>query len=448
MNFEKHTYYFIGIGGIGMSSIARYLVLQGAKVYGYDKTPSTVVSSLQELGITVIFDSSVEALPSAVLSKQTLVVYTPAIPTNHPQFNFYVNQGNNMVKRAALLGDLTRDTICLAVAGTHGKTTTTAILTHLFELSQVAYTAFIGGNFQDSKTNMMSRGNDYTIVEADEFDRSFLHLKPTIACITSMDADHLDIYEDPTSLNEAYRNFSTQVKETLIIEKGLSLEGITYSVSEEADFYIDKIKPVSTGIYFDLHTPNTVLKNQFFNQLGTHNLSNALAALVMANKAGLKIGELSKSLATFPGVERRLQVIINQKNRVVIDDYAHHPTEIKAVFDTLELSFPQDKKCVVFQPHLFSRTRDFMEDFASVLSLFDRVILLEIYPARELPIPGINSKALKDKIKGPPVEILSKEGLENTLTKVNERVITLLGAGDIGAEVETIKHKLMLYETI
>ena len=448
MNFEKHTYYFIGIGGIGMSSIARYLVLQGAKVYGYDKTPSTVVSSLQELGITVIFDSSVEALPSAVLSKQILVVYTPAIPTNHPQFNFYVNQGNNMVKRAALLGDLTRDTICLAVAGTHGKTTTTAILTHLFEQSQVAYTAFIGGNFQDSKTNMMSRGNDYTIVEADEFDRSFLHLKPTIACITSMDADHLDIYEDPTSLNEAYRNFATQVKETLIIEKGLSLEGITYSVSEEADFYIDKIKSVSTGIYFDLHTPNTVLKNQFFNQLGTHNLSNALAALVMANKAGLKIGELSKSLATFPGVERRLQVIINQKNRVVIDDYAHHPTEIKAVFDTLELSFPQDKKCVVFQPHLFSRTRDFMEDFASVLSLFDRVILLEIYPARELPIPGINSKALKDKIKGPPVEILSKEGLENTLTKVNERVITLLGAGDIGAEVETIKHKLMLYETI
>jgi len=446
VNFKKQTYYFIGIGGIGMSSIARYLVLQGAKVYGYDKTPSAVINSLQTLGITVVFDSSVDALPAAVLSKQTLVVYTPAIPKNHPQLYFYINQGNDVVKRAALLGDLTRDTICLAVAGTHGKTTTTAILTHLFEQSKVSYTAFIGGVFQDSKTNMMSRGNVYTIVEADEFDRSFLHLKPTIACVTSMDADHLDIYEDAHSLSEAYRNFAAQVKETLVVEKDLPLDGVTFSVSEDADFYVDCIKPVSTGVYFDLHTPNAVLKNQFFNQLGKHNLSNALAALAMANQAGLSIEELTKSLTNFPGVERRLQVLINQKNRVVIDDYAHHPTEIKAVFETLELSFPEDKKCVVFQPHLFSRTRDFMEDFASALSLFDRVILLEIYPARELPIPGINAEALMDKIKGTFVELVSKKQLGDLLTKVDERIIALLGAGDIGAEVKGLKHKLMQYE--
>ena len=448
MNFKEQTYYFIGIGGIGMSSIARYLFLQGASVFGYDKTRSAVTNSLEKLGITIVYDAAVGALPLAVSSEKSLVVYTPAVSAEHPQLNFFIDQGNKVVKRAKLLGDLTQDTICLAVAGTHGKTTTTAILTHLFEQSNASYTAFVGGIFQDSKTNMMSRGNTYTLVEADEFDRSFLHLRPTIACITSMDLDHLDVYSDAASLQAAYVEFTSRVKKALFVEKNIALNGITYSVSEEADFYIDAIKPDASGSYFDLHTPDGVYKNQFFNQLGMHNLSNALVALAMASKAGLQLQDLVKSLATFPGVQRRLQVLINNDNRVLIDDYAHHPTEIKAVYETLKLSFPTDEKCVVFQPHLFSRTQDFMTDFARVLSLFDRVLLLDIYAARELPIAGVSSAALKEMISGPSVELITKKDLANRLSLVEERIIVLLGAGDIGVEVEAIKHKLLYDEAL
>ena len=448
MKFKEQTYYFIGIGGIGMSSIARYLVLQGATVMGYDRTSSAVTSSLEDLGITIIYDAEVDALPEAICSEHTLVVYTPAVSAEHPQLKFFIDQGNKVVKRAALLGDLTRDTICLAVAGTHGKTTTTAILTHLFEQSKASYTAFVGGVFQNSKTNMMSRGRKYTLVEADEFDRSFLHLTPTIACITSVDADHLDIYNDAESLQRTYGAFSKQVKEVLFVEKQVPLEGITYSVTEEADFYIDSVKPSSSGIYFDLHTPDRVFPNQFFNQLGMHNLSNALVAFAMAFRAGLPVEGLIESLSNFPGVERRLQVLINEKDRVLIDEYAHHPTEIQAVFDTLKLSYPDDKKCVVFQPHLFSRTQDFMNEFATVLSLFDRVFLLDIYPARELPIEGVTSSVLMEIITAPSVELISKKDLGSKLQSVDERIITLLGAGDIGAEVDDVKHKLMHDELI
>ena len=448
MKFKEQTYYFIGIGGIGMSSIARYLVLQGATVMGYDRTSSAVTSSLEDLGIKIIYDAEVDALPEAICSEHTLVVYTPAVSAEHPQLKFFIDQGNKVVKRAALLGDLTRDTICLAVAGTHGKTTTTAILTHLFEQSKASYTAFVGGVFQNSKTNMMSRGRKYTLVEADEFDRSFLHLTPTIACITSVDADHLDIYNDAESLQRTYGAFSKQVKEVLFVEKQVPLEGITYSVTEEADFYIDSVKPSSSGIYFDLHTPDRVFPNQFFNQLGMHNLSNALVAFAMAFRAGLPVEGLIESLSNFPGVERRLQVLINEKDRVLIDDYAHHPTEIQAVFDTLKLSYPDDKKCVVFQPHLFSRTQDFMNEFATVLSLFDRVFLLDIYPARELPIEGVTSSVLMEIITAPSVELISKKDLGSKLQSVDERIITLLGAGDIGAEVDDVKHKLMHDELI
>ena len=295
---------------------------------------------------------------------------------------------------------------------------------------------------------MMSRGNTYTLVEADEFDRSFLHLSPTIACITSMDIDHLDVYSDAASLQDAYGEFASQVKGSLFVEKSIPLKGITYSVTEAADFYIDGIKPDASGSYFDLHTPDGVYRNQFFNQLGMHNLSNALVALAMASKAGLPVEDLAESLASFPGVQRRLQILINEKDRVLIDDYAHHPTEIKAVYETLKLSFPADKKCVVFQPHLFSRTQDFMTDFATVLSLFDRVLLLDIYPARELPIEGVSSAVLKEMISGPSVELITKKELANTLSLVDERIIVLLGAGDIGEEVEGIKHKLSYDEAL
>ena len=443
MNFKDQTYYFIGIGGIGMSSIARYLVLQGAQVFGYDKTPSAVTSSLESLGIQIVFNDLVDSLPKEVCSIKTQVVFTPAIPKNHAQLKYFENQGNQIMKRAELLGDLTRNTICLAVAGTHGKTTTTAILTHLFQQSEASFTAFVGGVFQDSKTNMLSSGSEYTLVEADEFDRSFLHLNPTIACITSVDADHLDIYGDASQMKESYAQFASQVKKTLFVEKDIPMAGLTYSVTEKADYYMDQIKPVSAGLEFTLHTPEGVFENQYFNQLGAHNLSNALAAISMASKAGIPVTDLVESLKTFPGVERRLQVLIDREDLVLIDDYAHHPTEIKAVYETLSTSFPDDEKCVVFQPHLFSRTQDFMTEFASVLSLFDRVFLLDIYPARELPIDGVDSEALKDLITINNVELITKEELGAKLSETQERIISILGAGDIGAEVSKIKEILI-----
>lgn len=443
MNFKDQTYYFIGIGGIGMSSIARYLVLQGAQVFGYDKTPSAVTSSLESLGIQIVFNDLVDSLPKEVCSIKTQVVFTPAIPKNHAQLKYFENQGNQIMKRAELLGDLTRNTICLAVAGTHGKTTTTAILTHLFQQSEASFTAFVGGVFQDSKTNMLFSGSEYTLVEADEFDRSFLHLNPTIACITSIDADHLDIYGDASQMKESYAQFASQVKKTLFVEKGIPMAGLTYSVTEKADYYMDQIKPVSAGLEFTLHTPEGVFENQYFNQLGAHNLSNALAAISMASKAGIPVTDLVESLKTFPGVERRLQVLIDREDLVLIDDYAHHPTEIKAVYETLSTSFPDDEKCVVFQPHLFSRTQDFMTEFASVLSLFDRVFLLDIYPARELPIDGVDSEALKDLITINNVELITKEELGAKLSETQERIISILGAGDIGAEVSKIKEILI-----
>ena len=443
MNFKDQTYYFIGIGGIGMSSIARYLVLQGAQVFGYDKTPSALTSSLESLGIQIVFNDLVDSLPKEVCSIKTQVVFTPAIPKNHAQLKYFENQGNQIMKRAELLGDLTRNTICLAVAGTHGKTTTTAILTHLFQQSEASFTAFVGGVFQDSKTNMLSSGSEYTLVEADEFDRSFLHLNPTIACITSIDADHLDIYGDASQMKESYAQFASQVKKTLFVEKGIPMAGLTYSVTEKADYYMDQIKPVSAGLEFTLHTPEGVFEKQYFNQLGAHNLSNALAAISMASKAGIPVADLVEGLKTFPGVERRLQVLIDREDLVLIDDYAHHPTEIKAVYETLNTSFPDDEKCVVFQPHLFSRTQDFMTEFASVLSLFDRVFLLDIYPARELPIDGVDSEALKDLITINNVELITKEELEAKLSETQERIISILGAGDIGAEVSKIKEILI-----
>lgn len=443
MNFKDQTYYFIGIGGIGMSSIARYLVLQGAQVFGYDKTPSAVTSSLESLGIQIVFNDLVDSLPKEVCSIKTQVVFTPAIPKNHAQLKYFENQGNQIMKRAELLGDLTRNTICLAVAGTHGKTTTTAILTHLFQQSEASFTAFVGGVFQDSKTNMLFSGSEYTLVEADEFDRSFLHLNPTIACITSIDADHLDIYGDASQMKESYAQFASQVKKTLFVEKGIPMAGLTYSVTEKADYYMDQIKPVSAGLEFTLHTPEGVFENQYFNQLGAHNLSNALAAISMASKAGIPVTDLVESLKTFPGVERRLQVLIDREDLVLIDDYAHHPTEIKAVYETLSTSFPDDEKCVVFQPHLFSRTQDFMTEFASVLSLFDRVFLLDIYPARELPIDGVDSEVLKDLITINNVELITKEELGAKLSETQERIISILGAGDIGAEVSKIKEILI-----
>ena len=445
MNFKDQTYYFIGIGGIGMSSIARYLVLQGAQVFGYDKTPSAVTSSLESLGIQIVFNDLVDSLPKEVCSIKTQVVFTPAIPKNHAQLKYFENQGNQIMKRAELLGDLTRNTICLAVAGTHGKTTTTAILTHLFQQSEASFTAFVGGVFQDSKTNMLSSGSEYTLVEADEFDRSFLHLNPTIACITSIDADHLDIYGDASALEASFLAFADLVpdKNKLLHKKGLPLQGQSVALEESAAYQGKNIR-IENGAYkFDFIAPEVTLRDVSFCLPGHHNLHNAVTALSMSILAGAPPHLLKDALSKFKGVARRFSYRIRRDDLVLIDDYAHHPTELDALYQGVSEMYPDDQKVIVFQPHLFSRTRDFIDGFAESLARFNQVFLLDIYPARETPIEGVNSSWLLEKIKKIAIDVdnislVSKESLPEHLKKSSCRIKLLVGAGDIGAEVSQI----------
>ncbi len=394
---QNSRFYFIGIGGIGMSSIARYLIGLGAKVGGYDKTPSAITTSLVASGAFITYDEEVAALPAAFKQKATRVIFTPAIPNSHPQLQFYKKQGNNLIKRAALLGEITKEMTTLAVAGTHGKTTTTSILTHFFLSLDSPFTAFVGGVMNAQQTNLISTGNEVALVEADEFDRSFLTLSPKIACITSTDADHLDVYGTADELSESYCAFGKRVSDVLVLEKRVPLDGVTYSIYEKADYYITAIRPEGFGYHFDLHSRKGAYTDLYFSQLGLHNLSNALAAFAMASEFGLAEQLLTKAFGTFEGVHRRLQLIVENDQHVLIDDYAHHPTEINAVFETLENAYPEEQKSVIFQPHLFSRTRDFLDDFAASLSQFDEVLLLSIYPARELPIPGVDAGALAKK---------------------------------------------------
>ncbi len=400
-----------------------------------------------EEGASVVYDSSVAAIPKAFKSSSTKVIYTPAIPKGHPQHDFFVQQGNDVVKRSVYLGEISRGKTTLAVAGTHGKTTTTAILAHLFSSLEQSFTAFVGGVMNKKKSNLFSTGLDTILVEADEFDRSFLQLSPTIGCITSVDADHLDIYGTKEEVREAYAAFSAQITGIRIVEKEVPLAGLTYSIKEKADYYACSVKAKGFGYEFDLHTPKKCYPRVYFSQLGLHNLSNAIAAFAMASQFGLPEEKLCQSLANFAGVERRLQLVLSTNSHLLIDDYAHHPTEINAVVETLEDAYPEEKKCVVFQPHLFSRTKDFLADFAIALSRFDRVLLLPIYPAREAPIPGVTSLALADKIGSKTrVELVDKEQLKEQIAQFPERIKVILGAGDIGLELEPIMKKLKMNE--
>ena len=300
-----------------------------------------------------------------------------------------------------------------------------------------------------NKANLLSTGFDTILVEADEFDRSFLQLTPSIGCVTSVDADHLDIYGTEAEVIAAYRAFSDKITTVKVIEKKVPLSGLTYSIEEEADYFAEGIKAKGFGYQFDLHTPNKVYRDVYFSQLGLHNLSNALAAFAMASQYGLSEERLVAVLAFFKGVERRLQLILSTSNHILIDDYAHHPTEIRAVYDTLENAYPEEEKCVVFQPHLFSRTQDFMQDFAAVLQLFDRVILLPIYPARELPIAGVTSSALAEKISPETqVEVVDKTQLREKIDSLPQRIKVILGAGDIGLELNVLKEKLQQHGSI
>ncbi len=440
---KKDTYYFIGIGGIGMSSIAKYLVKNNFKVGGYDLTKTDITSKLEKSGIKIIYQDNIESIPLTFRKKSVIVVFTPAIPIENKQLLFFKNQGNIIFKRSKILGMITNKFKTIAIAGTHGKTTTAAILAHLFYQTKQSFTAFIGGVLNEFNSNIIINGNEYAIVEADEYDRSFLNLNPMIGCITSIDSDHLDIYGSFKEVKRSFKEFIGKIKDKVIVSNELSINGISYSLNTKSDYYANNIKFSKTGYFFDLTTPSKVYKSIFFSQLGLHNLLNAIGAFAISSQAGLNEMELCKALSSFKGVKRRFQLILNSKKHILIDDYAHHPNEIIAVWMALKNLYPHYKFCVIFQPHLFSRTKDFMNQFAHSLSKFDRVILLPIYPARELPVEGIDSSVLQRKIKSKnKVELVKKDNLLSVISNLPEKVKVILGAGDIGLEINKIKNKL------
>ncbi len=443
--------YFIGIGGIGMSALARFANLKGLTVHGYDKTQTKLTDVLLSEGMKITFKDDVTAIKKEAFDvSETLVIYTPAIPKSNNVFNWFKTNGFNLLKRAQFLGEITKDTTCLAVAGTHGKTTTSAILGHLMVACDMPVTAFLGGIAENYNSNFISKGTAITVVEADEFDRSFLTLSPDIACITSMDADHLDIYGNATAIENSFKEFANLVKDkkNLLHKSGLPLDGQTVAIEEPAAFEAQNVRIEQGGYVFDLKTPTITLKHLKFYTPGHHNLHNAVTALGMAILAGSPTDCLPSALASFKGVERRFSYKIRTEHLVLIDDYAHHPTELNALHQAVSEMYPDDKKVIVFQPHLFSRTRDFADGFAESLAQFDEVLVLAIYPAREESIEGVHSDWLVKLINEKRntalklAKIVSKQHISEALKNSKCRIKLLVGAGDIGAEVASVTKVL------
>lgn len=445
MNLNQiHNVYFIGIGGIGMSSLARYFKTLGKQVSGYDKTPSMLTNELIESGISIHFEDKISLIPKDYYVENTLVIITPAVPITHSEWNYFLERDYQVKKRAEVLGIITQDTFCFAVAGTHGKTTTSSILGHVLHESGADVTAFVGGIVENYNSNLIGNGKTVTVVEADEFDRSFLHLHPDIACVTSMDADHLDIYGTSEAIEASFVEFANKVedKSKLFITKELPLEGVTCAVNEEAVYKAFNVRVGNGSYVFDVQTPTEIIKDLQFGLPGKHNLMNALMAIAMAKTYGTPTDAIAKAIASFQGIRRRFSYQIKTDNLVYIDDYAHHPTEINAVHQAVRELYPNKKVLTIFQPHLFSRTKDFADDFAKSLSAFDEVILLDIYPARELPMEGITSQWLMDKMTNDAKKLVTKEDLIPTILASDARIIVTVGAGDLGEMVPSIKKAL------
>ena len=445
MNLNQiQNVYFIGIGGIGMSALARYFKAIGKNVSGYDKTETELTKELQQLGIAIHFEDRIDLIPTDYYVENTLVIITPAVPIHHSEWNYFLERDFEVKKRAEVLGIITKDTFCFAVAGTHGKTTTSSILGHILYESGVDVTAFVGGIVENYNSNLIGNGKTVTVVEADEFDRSFLHLYPNIACVTSMDADHLDIYGDSASIEASFVEFADKVtdKSKLFITKDLPIQGVTCAVNEDANFTAFNIRIVNSQYVFDVRTPSETIVNIEFGLPGKHNLMNALMALAMAKTFGLPNEDIASALHSFKGIKRRFSYQIKTEKLVYIDDYAHHPTEINAVHQAVRELYPGQKVLAIFQPHLFSRTKDFADDFAQSLAAFDEVILLDIYPARELPMEGITSQWLLNKIDNRNKKLVSKQELIPSILQSEAKVIVTIGAGDIGELVSLIKKAL------
>jgi UDP-N-acetylmuramate--alanine ligase len=445
MNLNQiHNVYFIGIGGIGMSALARYFKNIGKEVAGYDKTPTALTKELIDSGIAIHFDDSIDLIPKDFFIENTLVIITPAVPATHSEWKYFKEREYHIKKRAEVLGIITKDTFCFAVAGTHGKTTTSSILGHILYESGADVTAFIGGIVENYNSNLVGDGKTVTVVEADEFDRSFLHLHPNIACITSMDADHLDIYGTSDAIEESFVEFANKVidKSRLFITKELPLEGVTVAVNEEAVYSAINVRIDNGSYIFDVKTPNGILKDFRFGLPGKHNLMNALMAIAMAINFGTPTDAIAIALASFKGIRRRFSYQIKTEDLVYIDDYAHHPTEINAVHQAVRELYPDKKVLAVFQPHLFTRTKDFADAFAKSLAQFDELLLMDIYPARELPMEGITSEWLLGKIDNKKKKLVLKENVIEAILESDAQIIVTIGAGDIGELVGSIKKIL------
>jgi UDP-N-acetylmuramate--alanine ligase len=449
MNLNQiHNVFFIGIGGIGMSALARYFKTIGKNVSGYDKTPSMLTDELIASGIEIHFEDRIDLISKEYYVENTLVIITPAVPVTHSQWNYFLERDYEVKKRAEVLGIITKDTFCFAVAGTHGKTTTSSILGHILFESGADVTAFVGGIVENYNSNLIGTGKTVTVVEADEFDRSFLHLHPNIACVTSMDADHLDIYGTSEEIEASFVEFANKVedKSQLFITNELPIEGVTCAVNEEAVYKAFNVRVGNGSYVFDVQTPTETIRDIAFGLPGRHNLMNALMALAMAKTFKTSSEAIAKALASFKGIRRRFSYQIKTPNLVYIDDYAHHPTEINAVHQAVSELYTNQKVLAIFQPHLFSRTKDFADDFAKSLSLFNEVILLDIYPARELPMEGITSQWLMNKMTSENKILVTKEDLIPSILASDARIIVTIGAGDLGEMVPSIKNAL--YETI
>ncbi len=428
-----------------MSALARYFNAEGKNVSGYDRTATELTRKLEAEGIEVITSDKVEDLPLEILEdRESLIVYTPAIPQEHPQYLHFTADSYTMEKRSVVLGNLTKGHFTLAVAGTHGKTTTSSILAHLLQASGSHITAFLGGIAENFNSNLLLDGNEAMVVEADEFDRSFLRLAPNIAAITSMDADHLDIYGDDNTIKASFKEFAFLVPEDgkLFYANGLPLEGVSIGIDDNADIAAVNISVKNGSYHFDLRTKDKTYEGFELSLPGKHNLQNAVTALAMAMEFGAPPELLAGALASFKGVHRRFSYRIKREDLVLIDDYAHHPAEIAAVHQAVNEMHPGKRVLAVFQPHLFSRTRDFAEGFAESLSLFDELLLLDIYPAREKPIEGVTSEWLLKLVKNDKKQLVQKEQLSAVIKSKNAEVVVLMGAGDIGEEVEKIRKNL------
>ncbi|QSS96508.1 UDP-N-acetylmuramate--L-alanine ligase [Psychroflexus sp. ALD_RP9] len=433
----------IGIGGIGLSAIARYFNHNNAKVFGYDRTATKLTQQLEAEGINI--QTSLDTVNlKQFLPEKTLVIYTAAISVQNELLVYFKSQGFDCYKRARVLGEITKNKPTLAVAGTHGKTTTSAILAHLLFQAKINFTGFLGGVVNDFDSNYVSTGSDLFVVEADEFDRSFLQLQPTKACVIAQDPDHLDIYETPEQFNQTFKEFVQLLPNSsqAFLGPKVNLNGINLELNSSGKFALSNVKVVNQAFQFDFKLDEVELKSVRSNLPGLHNCINSALALALAiSEFPDKAEVFAKAISTFKGIKRRFNKVIENENLIVIDDYAHHPTEINAVYETLEELYPNKRKMVVFQPHLYSRTRDFITDFILVLKQFNVVALLDIYPARELPIQGVTSKVLAQKI-GDHAKVISKKSIYHEIISSQCEVVAMLGAGDIGVEVGHITKQL------